>query len=70
MSKKVFFCNCGAKVIEATRLMAILEYLKQTGHPFTEISDLCGCSIDRKDEVRDLILSSEERLLSRVFRVQ
>jgi NAD-dependent dihydropyrimidine dehydrogenase PreA subunit len=63
MSKKIFFCNCGAKLIGSERLNEILEYLKQTEHPFVEISDLCGCSVDRKSETFDLFLSADELLI-------
>ncbi len=67
MSKKVIFCNCGAKLIGADRLAAILENLKQTGHPFAEISDLCGCSVDRKSETCDLLLDVDEVLIVACF---
>jgi len=67
MSKKVFFCNCGAKLISSDRLMAISAYLKQTGHPFTEISDLCGCSVDQKSETRDLFVEVDEVLIVACF---
>lgn len=63
MSKKVIFCNCGADIIGADRLKSISEFLYQGGHPFAEISDLCGCSVDRKSETRDLMLSADEILL-------
>jgi ferredoxin len=63
MSKKVIFCNCGAKLIGADRLEAISEYLKEAKYPFTSISDLCGCSVDRKGEIRDLFLGTDEVLI-------
>lgn len=63
MSKKVIFCNCGAKLIGDDRMEAISQYLKQAEVPFAEISDLCGFSVDQKDETRDLLLSSEEVLI-------
>ncbi len=63
MSKKVIFCNCSAKIIGADRLKAISEYLRQMEHPFVEISDLCGCSVDRKSETRDLFLSAGKVLI-------
>jgi NAD-dependent dihydropyrimidine dehydrogenase PreA subunit len=63
MSKKVLFCNCKAKIIAGERLTVISEYLKQADYPFVEISDLCGCSVDRKTETRDLLLGSEEVLI-------
>lgn len=67
MKKKVFFCNCGAKLIGEDRLADILEYLKHTGHPFSEISDFCGCSVDRKSETRDLFVDVEEGLIVACF---
>jgi len=67
MSKKVIFCNCGAKLIGADRQESILEYLKQTEHPFAEISDLCGYSVDRKGETRNLLLSADEVLIIACF---
>jgi NAD-dependent dihydropyrimidine dehydrogenase PreA subunit len=63
MGKKVIFCNCSANIIGKDRLMSISEYLHQGGHPFAEISDLCGCSVDRKNETRDLFLSADEVLI-------
>lgn len=63
MSKKVIFCNCGAKLIGTYRLEAISTYLKQSRNSFAEISDLCGCSVDRKSETRDLFLEAEEILI-------
>ncbi len=63
MSKKVFFCNCQAKIIETSRLKSISDYLRTAGHPYAEISDLCGCSVDRKNETRELFMSSEEVLI-------
>lgn len=63
MSKKVFFCNCGAKLIGDDRMVAVLEYLKQAGHPFATISDLCGCSVDQKSETRDQFLAADEVLI-------
>ena len=63
MSKKIFFCNCGAKLISDDRMAAISEYLKQTGHPFATISDLCGCSVDQKGETRDQFLAADEVLI-------
>lgn len=63
MSKEVIFCNCGAKLIGNYRLEFISKYLKQAGHSFTEISDLCGCSVDRKSETRDLLHATDEALI-------
>ncbi len=63
MSKKVIFCNCGAKVVGSDRLEGISEFLKQSGHPFSVISDLCGFSVDGKSKIRNLFLSSDEVLI-------
>ncbi len=63
MSKKVFFCNCGAKLIGEERLIGISEYLNKSGQPFVEISDLCGCSINQKSETRELFLTADEILV-------
>ena len=63
MSKKVVFCNCQSKIIEESRLEAIAGYLHQVGHPFAEISDLCGCTVDRKAETHDLLLSADQVLI-------
>jgi NAD-dependent dihydropyrimidine dehydrogenase PreA subunit len=63
MSKKIIFCNCGAKLIGTDRLESISAHLKQEGVPFVEISDLCGCSVDRKSETRDLFLDTEEVMI-------
>jgi NAD-dependent dihydropyrimidine dehydrogenase PreA subunit len=63
MGKKVFFCNCGAKLIGKDRLELISEYLKQSENSFVEISDLCGCSVDKKSEIHDLFLTGDEILI-------
>jgi len=63
MSKKVLFCNCGAKLIGTDRQEDISKYLKETGNAFVEISDLCGFSVDRKSEIRDLFTTNDEMLI-------
>lgn len=63
MRKKVIFCNCGADFIAADRLKSISEFLERGGNPFAEISDLCGCSVDRKSETRDLMQSADDVLM-------
>jgi len=63
MNKKVVFCNCGAKLIGTDRLEGISEFLKQAGHSYVEISDLCGYSVDRKSETRDLFLAADKFLI-------
>jgi heterodisulfide reductase subunit A-like polyferredoxin len=63
MSKKVFYCHCGANLIGADRLSAISEYIRQTGHPFVQISDLCGCSVNRKNETLDIFNATDEALI-------
>jgi NAD-dependent dihydropyrimidine dehydrogenase PreA subunit len=67
MTRKAIFCHCGAKLLEPTRAAAISGYLQQAGHPFTEISDLCGTSVDRRSETRDLLLSADEILMIACF---
>jgi len=67
MSKNVFFCNCGAKLISDDRMLAIKKYLTLELYPFTEISDLCGCSVDRKSETHDQFLATEEVLIIACF---
>jgi len=63
MGKKVVFCNCSAKLTGADRLENISKYLVQTGFPFIEISDLCGCFVDRKKETSDLFSVEDEILI-------
>ena len=63
MVKKVIFCNCGAKVIGSDRLADISTYLTQEGYPNTEISDLCGCAVDRKEDIRELFIPENEYLI-------
>jgi NAD-dependent dihydropyrimidine dehydrogenase PreA subunit len=67
MSRTVVFCNCGANLLGPSRTAAISGHLKQAGHPFTEISDLCGTSVDRKSETRGLLLSADEILIIACF---
>jgi NAD-dependent dihydropyrimidine dehydrogenase PreA subunit len=67
MSKNVIFCNCGAKLISEDRMLAIKRYLTVKRHPFTEISDLCGCSVDRKSETRDQFLATDEVFIIACF---
>ena len=63
MAKKVIFCNCGAKVIGSDRLADISTYLTQEGYANTEISDLCGCAVDRKEDIRELFTREDEYLI-------
>jgi len=63
MGKKVFFCNCGAKIIGSERLEEISNFLKLAGYPTVEISDLCGCSVDRKADTLNLFNDNDEVLL-------
>jgi len=63
MSRKVIFCNCGAKLIGAERIGAILEYLTESQYPFSVISDLCGCSVDRINKLHALFLDADEYLI-------
>ncbi len=62
MTKKVVFCNCGGKLIGDERLVDISAYLKQMDHPFDEISDLCGCAVEKKEEIR-LLYSSVDQIM-------
>ncbi len=63
MAKKVVFCNCGAKLIGSDRLADISAFLIQKGYPFTEISDLCGCSVDRQQDTREIFIPENEYLI-------
>jgi NAD-dependent dihydropyrimidine dehydrogenase PreA subunit len=63
MSRKLIFCNCGAKLIGADRIEAILAYLTKSQYPSSVISDLCGCSVDKQSEVHDLFLDADEFLI-------
>lgn len=63
MSKKVIFCNCGAKLISTDRLNSISDYLQQTENEFVQISDLCGSSVSRKSETRELFVSVDQVLI-------
>ena len=50
-------------MIGSDRLADISAYLLQKGYPFTEISDLCGCSVDRKEDTRKLFTPEHEYLI-------
>jgi ferredoxin len=63
MSRKVIFCNCGAELIGNDRLETIQAYLNQSKYPFVKISDLCGCAVDQKNDIRDLFLQDDEALI-------
>lgn len=63
MNKRIFFCNCGADLISSERLKAISEFLHHSGHPFIQISDLCGCSVNRKDETSEILKATNEALI-------
>ena len=60
--KKVIFCNCNSKIIEEDRLAGISEYLEQAGNSFVKISDLCGCSVDQKNEISVRFSDADEVL--------
>ena len=63
MIKKIVFCNCGANLIGIDRLEDIYEQLDRLDHPFVKISDLCGCAVDRKDEIANLFAVDEKYLV-------
>ena len=63
MSKKVIFCNCGAKLIGSEQLKGISDYLELKNSPVTEISDLCGCAVDKQDEIRRVFNNTDEFLI-------
>lgn len=44
-------------------MKAISEYLQLNEFPFSEISDLCACSVDRKTETRDLFPVTDHFLI-------
>lgn len=67
MNRKVIFCNCGAKLLGPSRATTISGYLNEAGHPFAEISDLCGISVDHKSATRNLLLSADEILIIACF---
>jgi ferredoxin len=67
MNKRIVFCNCGGKLVEAQRLAEISEYLDRQGIPFIKISDLCGACATQKDEVRDLFNTNGEILMIACF---
>jgi len=67
MEKKVVFCNCGAKLISLDRLEGILNYLNEKGLQFVQISDLCGCSVNQKEEISNLFQEEDEFLIVACF---
>jgi len=63
MNKKIVFCNCGVNLIDKDRLKGISDYLSQAELPFAKISDLCFYSVDRKSELKNLFIDSDEVLI-------
>jgi len=63
MDKQIIFCNCGAEHIGSDRLKAISEFLQFSSHSFVQISDLCGCSVNRQNEIRDIFKTIDEALI-------
>jgi len=50
MAKKVIFCNCQGKIIEASRIEETEQLLSAAEIPFTKLTDLCGICATRKEE--------------------
>ncbi len=63
MTKRVVFCNCQGKLVKPERLAEITSYLNGQGISFTQLTDLCGLSATRKDEVKALFSDDFETLM-------
>ena len=63
MSKQVIFCNCGSKLIGSERLKGISDHLEIKNCQVIEISDLCGCAVEKPDEIRKLFNGSDDFLI-------
>ena len=63
MTKKIVFCNCGGALFKNDFKEGILDSLKQEKVTFTRVSDLCGLCVSQKQELKDLMSSSDEILV-------
>jgi NAD-dependent dihydropyrimidine dehydrogenase PreA subunit len=63
MAKKVIFCNCQGKIIEASRLKETGQLLSAAKIPFTKVTDLCGICATRKEEVKQLFSEQDDTLV-------
>jgi len=63
MSKKIVFCNCGGKNVEAERMQGLNTLVHNTDAEVITVSDLCGLSVSEKDSLSQLFSPSDEILL-------
>lgn len=63
MGKKIIFCDCGGTLLKKDFKAEILESFKQEKVAYTLVSDLCGLCVTQKEDIEDLMSSSEEILV-------
>ncbi len=63
MGKKIIFCNCKGDTAETQGLNHIFLYLQSIPVELFNFYDLCGVCAIKKNETRDLFLTSDEFLV-------
>jgi len=63
MSKKIVFCNCGGKNVEAERMQSLDNLVHNTDAEVIAVSDLCGLSVSDKDTLGQIFSPTDEILL-------
>jgi NAD-dependent dihydropyrimidine dehydrogenase PreA subunit len=63
MNKKVIFCNCGGTLLKPDFRKELFDVFKQSKVSLSIVSDLCSLCAVQKQDVVNLMLSSEEYLI-------
>ncbi|MFA6403232.1 MAG: 4Fe-4S binding protein [Salinivirgaceae bacterium] len=63
MGKKIVFCNCGGDIINRDRLQLIEGYCRQANAEITKLSDLCGITALRDEQLNGIFSKGNEYLM-------
>jgi len=63
MTKKLFFCKCQAGWMSPEKLSEIEAHLRTKNYHFVQFTDLCGCTVSRKNELQQVLGSADEVLI-------
>ncbi len=63
MKKKIVFCNCGGNLLTADFKEEMFGALKDGNVDFIKVSDLCSLCSTQKQDIKELLSSSEETLV-------
>lgn len=63
MEKKIIFCNCKGNVLKNDSKEEIRASLRQKKISFTTVDDLCGVCVSQREELKEVISSSDEIMI-------